>query len=185
MQSDGVEEGARERWREIVSRGNKVRTGKNTDYAWERTKEWKRAKKITNKVVEAICSEKGQQREDKGDSYEWRGRHKSGDGLELWQDCLLTVHSVLLPLKAETLKASIPMELDLLDCIIFSAQLICGNEQLFWHLDAQVIVIECFIVPCVNSMFKPQNLWVCVDTFFLRVFFQALSSSHWLDWIWL
>ena len=80
----------------------------------------------------------------------------------------LSINSALCAsaLKAETLKASIPMELDLLDCIIFSAQLICGNEQLFWHLDAQVIMIECFIVPCVNSMFKPQNLWVCVDTFF-------------------
>lgn len=29
-------------------------------------------KKITNKVVGAICSEKEQQRGDKGDRYEWR-----------------------------------------------------------------------------------------------------------------
>lgn len=61
-----------ERWSERRSRekierdclrgGKEVRTGKNTDYAWERTKEWKRAKKkkkITNKGCGSSMLRKG------------------------------------------------------------------------------------------------------------------------------
>lgn len=44
-----------------------------------------------------------------------------------WTVSINTVFSVLLPLKAQTLKENVPIELNLLDSIVFSVELICGN----------------------------------------------------------
>lgn len=128
-----------ERWSERRSQGKDRERLSPGEIKWgqERTqimhereqKSGRERKRSQIRFGGAICLEREQQEEDKEDRYEWRGRHRSGDGLELWQDCLLTVRSVLPTLNAQTLKARVSIGFNLLDYIVFSVELIWGRRS--------------------------------------------------------